>query len=233
MGTGAFSSLASGSSSVDVVGEGSSFLAVDPTVNSEYVSDGDPVSLNFASSDNSHGSGVKQNSNTVIQPAFTLANQSGEDLFIEINNPLANNDITSGSSGGSAKKGVDLQFLAVPSTPVKDGRFVGIIGRDTLPESSLQGGFDDPGTNEYFPVQEDLLNAGARVPLTKKNSGGGAKAGALKIAAGDSYEVVIHLAVTDDANEGHTSADADFDIEAFDDKSQLSFSDTVNSVFSS
>ena len=97
MGTGAFSSRADRAMSIDVVGSESAYLGVYPNTGSEYVS-GDPLSINLAGDSGQGGSGVLQDAETVIRPAFQLKNQSSETLFVEIKNPLSNNDISSGSS---------------------------------------------------------------------------------------------------------------------------------------
>ena len=224
VGTGAFSTSTDGSMSVDVVGPGSAYLGVDGNTTSEYVSQSSPVTIDLASDSGNGGSGLAEMSDTIISPVFTLENNSSESLYVEIHNPLANNDIS--TSSGPAPAGVDVQFLTAPSLPLRNynnNTEIALIGRDTAvaENNGLGGGFDDPGSNEYWFHQgpNDVpSNAPNRTPLKE---GRGAPAGALEIGTGESYPVVFRVAVQDP---GNVSLSSDFHIEAYDSPDSLTYS---------
>ncbi len=241
MGTGAFTTEASRAMSIDVVGSESAYLGVDPETGSEYVEESSPMSINLAGNSDYGGSGLFEESDTAIAPAFELQNQSDETLYVEVENPLANNDISTPSLEGPA--GVDVQFLTVPSLPLRDYNGKGglaLIGRDSKVEGSgngLGGGFDDPGSNEYWFHQgpnDTPSNAPNRTALTQSSDK--SAAGALEIAPGQSFPVVFRVVVNDvaentEANEPR-DIDANFTIEAFDTTSKLTY-DTVNDIWPS
>jgi hypothetical protein len=229
-GTGAFATQSSGDANIDVVGPDNALLSVDPNTKSDYVVDDNPVKIDLAAISDNGASGITEDSNFVIQPAFSLRNQSSETLYVEIRNPYANNDITSGSSGtsgagSSAVEGIDVQFLATPSAPISGppNRKVGMIGRNSLPVNNLGGEFDDPGSNVAYFLQGPGFDLGNRSSLT---SGGKGKAGYLEIDPAQSFDVVYHVAVKTPGES--TSLSADFQIEAFDDESQMTFDESVD-----
>lgn len=224
IGTGAFSLQATGGSSIDVVGESSALLGVVPNTDSEYIDDTDPVTIDLATDTGNGGTGITEMSNVIIQPAFTLTNNADEKLYVEINNPFSNNNITT-SGSGSAPKGIDVQFLATPSTPVRDStRYLGLIGRNSLPvNSGLGAEFNDPGSNVAFFLQGPNHDLGNRSSLTTGSKG---KAGYLEIDPGQSFDVVYHVAVRR-PGEG-TSLDTSFEIEVHNDSSLMSKDDSVD-----
>lgn len=221
MGTGAFSTELDGSVAIDVVGPASAFLGVDANTGSEFVSQDSPVAIDLASNQNG-GSGLPEKSNTVIAPVFTLSNGTDETLFVEIDNPLSNNNISTES--GAAPAGVDVQFLAANEVPNATG--IGIIGRNNGVQGSGNGlgaGFDDPGSNEFYFFPDGT----GRTGLTQSNSK--SQAGALEIGSGESYPVILQVAINDPGTS--TDLDADIDIEAYDDQSKLTYDSLVNNVF--
>ena len=225
VGTGAFSTQTNGTMKLDVVGPANAYLGVDGNTSSEYVSQSSPVTIDLAQ-DGNGGSGLSEMSDTIIQPAFTLSNGSSEPLYVEIDNPLANNDISTAS--GQAPAGVDVQLLTAPATPI--GQYnaagLGLIDRnDKVVDSGngLGGGFDEPGSNEYYFHEGETPSDRTALVQSKSKS----VAGGLKIGSGESYPVVFRAVVR---SPGNTSLSADFRVEAYDDESQLTYDDLVNST---
>jgi hypothetical protein len=233
VGTGAFASETDGALSVDVVGPAGAYMGVDPNTSSEYVSESSPVAIDLAGDSTFGGSGVPESTDTLINPAFVLENNSSGTMYVEIDNPLSNNDISTSSQAGPA--GVDVQFLTAPSLPLRDFNGKGgvaLIGRNNKVQGNGNGlgaGFDDPGSNEYYFHQgpnDTSKNAPNRTVLTQ--GGGKSAAGALEIQSGESYPVVFRVATQEP---GNVDLDAQFQIEAYDTESNLTYDNIVNTIW--
>jgi hypothetical protein len=234
MGTGAFSTQATRSFAVDVVGDSSAYLGLDAS-SSSYVSDsGGTISIDLGSDSGDGGSGINQYSQTLIRPAFDLQNQGRDDLYVEIDNPLANNDMTTSTTNESLANGgidvtvpagIDVQFLGATAVP-PSGSDLALVGRDTGTGSSLGGDFDAPYSNEYYtPYDADPeTNSGNRIPINEDalDAGRGAVgAGAIKLTPGDEVSVICRVTTTEVDS---SVPDVDFTVEAYSSKDSLSYS---------
>jgi hypothetical protein len=236
LGTGAFSTQAERTMNIDVVGDGNAYLGLDPNTSSDYIEQSSPLAINLASNSGNGGSGLPEYSDTMVAPAFTLANQSNETLYVEVDNPLANNVIESygadldpssdnfpnfGQRGGGRDrdlgvKGLDVQFFATGNLPITSNS--ALIGRDEPPENSggLGGEFDDIGSNvNLFGSSEGINNN--RIDLTSFD------AGALELESGDDVMICLRV-VTQEVEVDIPSLD--FRVEAYDSTDPLSY-DTV------
>ncbi|GAB7012526.1 hypothetical protein JCM18549_07970 [Halolamina salina] len=107
IGTGAFTSTrVNRNVSVDVAGDADSYLGIIASdASAVSTSSEGTISIDLASSSGHGGTGVSNDSLTRIWPAFQLRNQGTDTIYVEMENPLADSDLTDG--------GVDVQFLAV------------------------------------------------------------------------------------------------------------------------
>jgi hypothetical protein len=169
LGTGAVETISTDRGlAVDVAGDASAYLGILPNTSSQFVNVGSNdklVSLDFASDSANGGIGVNNEGSTEVRPAFTLANQGDRTMYVAINNPLQNDDIsstqnnTTGFSGGgvTVPAGLDVQFAASTAVPEFTTNEVGLIGRDDAPS---------PGNNYGTPSDPSTiaLDAGASFP---------------------------------------------------------------------
>jgi hypothetical protein len=230
MGTGAFSTVAERSMAVDVVGEANAYVGINPNTGSEYVETSSPMEIDLASDADNGGSGLAPESDTLIAPAFTLANQSDETIYVEIYNPLANGDIStpgqdypnySGRGGGRERSlppaGLDVQFFATGSLPITPQ--AAIIDRPSNTDSGIGAEFDDIGSDEYvFASAGSVGNISNRTDLQEFDFG------ALELAPGDSVEVSVRIVVNSDFSPGSEDIPPlDFRIEAYDSADPLTY----------
>lgn len=156
MGTGAVDTISTDRDlAVDVAGDASAYLGLDPG-NSQFVTVDDNqnvIGLDFASDANG-GSGVNNEGSTEARPAFTLENNSDEELYALVSNPLKNNDITGTATNNTGfagdvtvPAGLDVQFAASTTVPQFNSNEVGLIDRAGAPQSSDNfGAPSDPRT---------------------------------------------------------------------------------------
>jgi hypothetical protein len=169
MGTGAVETISTDRQhAVDVAGDASAYLGLDPNAQSQFVnvdSNKKLVSLDFSTDSSNGGTGVNNEGSTEVRPAFTLMNQGDRKLYVTINSPLQNDDIsstqnnTTGFSGGgvTVPEGLDFQFAVSTKAPSFTSNEVGLIGRDDKPS---------PGNNYGTPSDPSTiaLKAGASFP---------------------------------------------------------------------
>jgi hypothetical protein len=192
VGTGAVETISSDRGiGVDVAGDGSAFLGLDPNPDSQFVvtdSDQNIISIDLTGSAAS-GAGVNNEASTEIRPAFTLENNSSRSLYVGILNTLRNDDITSsqtntdgfsGGGGTTVPAGLDVQFAASTTVPEFNNDEVGLIGRDSVPSGGDNFGTpSDPTTfalkpGSTFPYNVVEINdtgyveipSGKTVPIT-------------------------------------------------------------------
>jgi hypothetical protein len=230
IGTGAFSTRNKRGFALDVVGDSSAYLGL-AAADSPHVSEsGGTLSIDLASETGYSGSGINDDGETLLRPAFTVTNQGSQDLYFEIDNPLSNTDITTSESNPSTATGgevtvpagLDVQFLAATSIPPGT---LALVGRDNLTASSLGGESFELGSNEfYFPADvQPETNAGGRIPLTETGNGF-VGAGAIELTPGESVDVVLRAIANGVSGE---VPDVDFTAEAYSETSTLSY-DTVS-----
>jgi hypothetical protein len=193
---------------VDTAGDADAYVGLDGNVSSQFVSQsGGTLSLDFAT-DTSNGEGVNMGV-TEVRPAFSLTNQSKETLYIQIENPLSNNDITTNASANDASEvsydipaGIDFQFIAVPTGKANGIKVdeLALIGRKNAPSSGPdfqsatgQGTISNiPGSASKRYLDEDQV-------------------GHLELSSGDSVDVIARVLATQEVN----PPEIDFTIEAF------------------
>ncbi|TKX40793.1 MULTISPECIES: hypothetical protein [Halorubrum] len=195
---------------VDVAGDGAAYLGIIPNTDSEFVdtvNTNGQVRLDFAS-DHNGGKGVNTDGVTSARPAYTLKNQTTNDLYVEVANPLRNpeytspatNDAFTGQSGNrevDVPAGVDVQFIAATSDfidPNSSGGSVALIDRDTAPNFN-SGNFNDPSGN---------VSARTKIPSYAGNYntlGDDSKTGHLLLGAGESIEVIARVIVNSELYE--------------------------------
>lgn len=156
VGTGAVDTISTDRDlAVDVAGDASAYLGLDPG-SSQFVTVDDNeniVGLDFASDANG-GSGVNNEGSTEARPAFTLQNNSDEELYAFVSNPLMNNDISSSTTNNTGyagditvPAGLDVQFAASTAVPQFVNQEVGLVDRAGNPQSSNNfGAPSDPRT---------------------------------------------------------------------------------------
>ena len=189
VGTGAVDTISTDRDlAVDVAGDASAYLGLDPG-DSQFVKVDDNenvIGLDFASDANG-GSGVNNEGSTEARPAFTLENNSDEELYALVSNPLMNNDITSSTTNNTGyagditvPAGLDVQFAASTTVPQFANDEVGLIDRASAPQSSDNfGAPSDPRTiardsgqyaNYNFIEVDDTgyirIPSGESVPIT-------------------------------------------------------------------
>ncbi|WP_435095789.1 hypothetical protein [Halorubrum sp. N11] len=214
MGTGAVTSIRGDRGyKVDVAGDGDAYVGLIGNTDSPFVSaSGGTLSIDFASDTVDGGEGVNVGA-TEARPAFTIKNQGSETLYIQLENPLSNNDITTQASGNAASEagitvpaGIDFQFIVVPSGDANNlsgGQF-GVIGRNSVPTTGPTFGSTTgqksirkhPGATGYQFIE---------------------KAGHVKLAPGESVDVIARVIASEAVlNESAPSIpDTDFTVEAF------------------
>ncbi|WP_157884783.1 hypothetical protein [Halorubrum aethiopicum] len=220
IGTGAVTSVRSDRSyQVDVAGDGDAYVGLIGNTDSPFVSDsGGTLSIDFASDTAKGGEGVNVGV-TESRPAFTIKNQGSETLYIQLENPLSNNDLTTQASGNAASEasltvpaGIDFQFIAVPAGDANSlsvGEF-GVIGRNSVPSSGPTFGSTTgqqsirkhPGATGYNMIE---------------------KAGYVKLTPGDSVDIIARVIASESIlDEGTPSIpDTSFTVEAFSDSQRV------------
>jgi hypothetical protein len=194
LGTGAVETISTDRGlSVDVAGDASAYLGILPNDQSQFVQVGNNsklVSLDFATNSGNNGQGVNNEGSTEARPAFTLRNQGNREMYVAINNPLRNPDIsnsennTTGFTGGgvTVPAGIDFQFAVSTTEPGFTSQEVGLIGRDSAPSTGNNYGTpSDPSTisleaGASFPYNFIELNdtgyvripTGKSVPVTAR-----------------------------------------------------------------
>lgn len=227
IGTGALSVTSQGTAEIQVSGEGA-LAEVDANTSSDYVTDTDPITIDVSDG----GNGVPEKTNTVVQPAFTIKNNSSEQLYAEVLNPYANTDMTDAGGaagagvGNKAVAGVDVQFIATTAgTEISNspGRRAALIGRDELPNGNPLGDqFDDPGSNAQFFLQGSGFTTSNRTSLQNSSK---TKAGYLEIDPGQSFDVIYQLAVQ---TPGDVDLSAAFELSIVDDEADTNLSNKVD-----
>jgi hypothetical protein len=158
LGTGAVETISTDRGlSVDVAGDASAYLGIQPNDQSQFVQVGNNsklVSLDFATNSGNNGQGVNNEGSTEARPAFTLRNQGNRDMYVAILNPLRNNNIKKGETNNTGfagnvnvPAGIDFQFAASTKVPRYPNDEVGLIDRNGAPQSSNNfGAPSDPRT---------------------------------------------------------------------------------------
>lgn len=204
--------------SATVAGEGSANLGIQPNSSSDFVTNTGPVAVDFSGNQNSNG-GLNQNGVTEVRPAFSLTNNFSDDLYVEINNPLKNNDIsssqtnnlaaaTNGSNSVTVPAGLDVQFIAA-TDEVVEGSGSNSSQADLIDRSSQPQSFGGPdGGNDFG---EQVSPASIKTQLDSFRAGGNrvrfgdGDAGYIKITPGNQVDVIARAIVN-----GYTgSLDAD------------------------
>jgi hypothetical protein len=216
IGTGAFTSTrADRAVKVDVTGDGNSYLGLIPNDDVSVVStasDG-TMSIDLGSDSGHGGTGVSNDAVTRIWPAFQVRNQGSETIYVEIDNPLANSDLTDG--------GVDLQFLACDdaSDYLLDGNQPVLFDRTARVESV--GGWEI-GNPTAIPQTE-----ASNIPRAFKGSTKGGSRGPpmhLGLDPGQDVDVIVRVfAMVDDPSAIDLSDEVTF--EAYTDESKMTIPD--------
>ncbi len=204
IGTGAVDAFESDRAvSVDVVGGGEAFVGIDPS-GSEFVTENSPIQIDLNSASGHGGSGVPNNATTEIRPAFTLANQASETLYIEADNPLADSDLSDG--------GVDVQFLAVndPDDFVIDDNEPVLFDRTNPVRFTGQ---NDPGSPNPARIPQ---TAGSGVLRDFVGATNDSPPQYLELAAGEDVSVIVRVVAKD--AEPPVSLTGSVGIEAFDER---------------
>lgn len=194
--------------SASVAGGASANLGISPNSSSDFVTNTSPVAVDFSGDQNSQG-GLNQNAVTEVRPAFTLQNNFSNDLYVEINNPLKNGDIsdsqtnnlsasTNGSNSVTVPAGLDVQFIATTSAVTNgngsNSSQVDLIDRSAAPASSSgpDGGNDFQEQVSPGSIKTDLDQFGGggnRVPF------GNGDAGYIKLRPGNQVDVIARALV--------------------------------------
>jgi hypothetical protein len=242
MGTGAVTNTrAQRAFSAEVSGDATANLAIDPNTTSDLVSASDTVSIDFEGDQNSEG-GLNQNAVTGVRPAFTLQNNFSTDIYVEINNPLRNEDISSqqvnnlaaatgGGNSVTVPAGLDVQFLAASEDVVDGtgdaGAKVDLIDRSAAPKSNSgpDGGndFGEQVDPDSIKTDLDTLRAGGNRARFDDSD-----AGYVKIGAGNQADVIVRALVNGyDGTLGEELTSAPFIIRAFTESSEMATDDEV------
>jgi hypothetical protein len=229
VGTGAVETISTDRAhEVDVAGDASAYLGIDANDSSQFVNVGSNdklVSLDFASKSNNGGTGVNNEGSTEVRPAFHLRNQGDREMYVAINNPLQNDDIsssqnnTTGFTGGGVKvpAGIDFQFAASTTEPGFNSGQVGLIGRDDAPS---------PGNNFGTPSDPSTmaLRAGASFPYNFVRL---EDTGHVRIPPGKSVPITVRV-VTDGFDLKNDSVpNSRFILNATTDESKVNFGDDI------
>lgn len=194
---------------VDTAGDADAYVGLDGNVSSPFVSQsGGTLSLNFATDTAKGGEGVNMGV-TEVRPAFTLSNQSEETLYTQIENPLSNNDITTGTDANDPSEvtvdipaGIDFQFIAVPTGDANNISVgeIALIGRQSPPTSGPDfQSATGQGTISNIPGS------------ASKRYFGDENVGHLELGSGDSVDVITRVLATEEVN----PPEIDFTVEAF------------------
>ncbi|MUV86657.1 hypothetical protein GJ631_08775 [Natronomonas sp. CBA1123] len=194
---------------VDVAGDADAYLGLNGNTDSPFVNQSDgTLSLDFASDTEDGGEGVNIGV-TEARPAFELINQGAETMYVQVENPLSNNDITTDTTGNAADEatitvpaGVDFQFIATPSGDANNlsGGEFGVIGRQSTPSTGPTFGSTTgqksirkhPGATGYNFIEN---------------------AGHVELDPGQSVDVITRVIATEQVN----PPEVDFTVEAFSD----------------
>jgi hypothetical protein len=222
MGTGAFDVTGTRQQrglTAQVEGGASANLGITPNTDNDFVNDGgsgDALDIDFTA-DNG-GAGLNINGVTEVRPAFTLTNNFDQPFYVEVYNPLRNNDIAdsqtndatesqgSGSgSGGSYNRvevppGLDVQFVAASDGVFSSGSGgsknegdVALVDRAAAPAAYDFQDPEDPST-----MQVDLSSStpeGGKVDYIGFDADD--DAGYLRLGSGASVDVVVRAIVNE------------------------------------
>jgi hypothetical protein len=231
IGTGAVETISTDRGlAVDVAGDASAYLGLIGNSSSQFVNIGSNnklISLDFATDSSNGGQGVNNEGSTEVRPAFKLVNQGDRKLYVAINNPLQNDDIsssqnnTTGFTGGgvTVPAGIDFQFAASTKVPGFPNDEVGLIGRDDAPS---------PGNNYGTPSDPSTisLKAGASFPYNFIELD---DTGYVGIPPGNSVPVTTRV-VTDGFDVKNSSVpNTRFLVQATTDESKLNIAENITS----
>jgi len=216
IGTGAFTSTrADRAVSVDVTGDANSYLGLIPNddVSAVSTSSDGTMSIDLASDSGNGGTGVSNNGGTRIWPAFQIRNQGSETIYVEVDNPLADSDLTDG--------GVDLQFLACDdaSDHLIDGNQPVLFDRTSRVESV--GGWEIGNPTAVAQTE------GSNIARPFKGSTVGGSRGPpmhLGLDPGQDVDVIVRVFAMVD-NPGAVDLSDDVTFEAYTDESKMTISD--------
>jgi hypothetical protein len=197
-----------------VQGGASANLGIVPNTKSDFVTDGgrgDALDIKF---NTSRSKGLNINGVTEVRPAFTLTNNFDSDFFVEIYNPLRNNDIAgsqindatesqgSGSnSGGSNNRvevppGLDVQFVGASDGVLTDGGNEGDIALIDRADAPAAYDFQDP--EDPATMQVDLGSStpeGGKIDYIGFDADN--DAGYLALGPGESVNVIVRAIVNE------------------------------------
>jgi hypothetical protein len=231
VGTGAVETISTDRQlAVDVAGDASAYLGINANDDSQFVNVGSNnklISLDFSTDSSNGGTGVNNEGSTEVRPAFHLSNQSDRALYVAVNNPLQNDDIsttqnnTTGFTGGgvSVPAGIDFQFAASTAAPQFNSNEVGLIGRDDAPS---------PGNNYGTPSDPSTiaLDAGASFPYNYIELD---DTGYIGIPPGNSVPITVRV-VTDGFDVANSSVpNTRFLIQATTDEDELKIGENITS----
>lgn len=220
VGTGAVTSVrADRGFKVDVAGDENAYVGLTGNTDSAFVNHSDDtLSLDFASDSGNGGKGVNIGV-TEARPAFEIKNQSTEKLYIQLENPLSNNDLTTSASGRAKSEsqvtvpaGIDFQFIAVPKGDANGlPGDVGVIGRNSTPTTG-------PGFGSTTGQKTIRKHPGATGYSWIRN------AGYVALDPGESVDVIARVVASESVldEESPSIPEVDFTVEAFSDTQHVS-----------
>jgi hypothetical protein len=253
MGTGAFSSTGTKQQrglTAQVEGGASANLGISANTSNDFVSDGgraDALAVDFTA--DGSGQGLNINGVTEVRPAFTLTNNFSQDFYVEVYNPLRNNDIANtqinnatesqgaGSNSGNSSNrvevppGLDVQFIGATDNALDNGGTEGDVALIDRSDGPAAYDFQDPEDPSTFQVDLDKqVPSGGRIDYL---SFGDEDSGYVKLTPGQSIDVVARAVVNERflPNKNPSTLDnkltSEFTIRAYNNESAMIFTDEV------
>ncbi|TKX40034.1 hypothetical protein [Halorubrum sp. CGM4_25_10-8A] len=239
VGTGAVTINSQNGFNAQVVGNGSANLGVSANTSSDLVESGTPFTIDLNGDQSSSTGGLNPNSITTIRPAFSVRNNLTDSLYVEITNPLRNNDISGsqenkhpGASGNNrfdVPAGIDVQFVAASSSATAGDTSNGQAGEVDLIDRSQA-----PASAPDF--QERLDPTRFKTDVTERGVVGGntkifddSMAGYIELTPGASADVVLRAIVNGYSGpfDQELTKGAPFNIRAFTDDSLMGLDEQV------
>ena len=238
VGTGAVTINSQNGFNAQVVGEGSANLGVVPNTSSDLVESSNPFTIDLSGDQSSGTGGLNPNSITTIRPAFSVQNNLTDSLYVEITNPLRNNDISGPQenkhpgAGGDNKfnvpAGIDVQFVAASPSATAGDTSNGQAGEVDLIDRS-----EAPAIADF---QERLDPSRFKTDVTERGVVGGntktfddSMAGYIELTPGASADVVLRAIVNGYSGSfgQELTEGAPFNIRAFTDSSMMALDEQV------
>ena len=202
---------------VDVVGDQEAYLMLDANDDSQFVTQSNPIGFDFASSSGEGGSGVNNDGTTAVKPGFTIKNQSSETMYIEIENPASNSNL----SGG----GVDVQFLANDSGKTSNwGAESSVLFDRNTPVEDLSGNSDNTNPATMKRNEDSNPSWGGYLGFvgSKRGKGKNDEPQYIQLNPGSAIDVVVRI-IANNAEE--YSFDGNVEIRALSDESSTYISE--------